>query len=225
MKNSYESTSDALKVSHYSKSLLDNTEFESKSPEIDKKFEQYKTRAVSRQEKPFELSNTPQILRVVDVVPKPTFDHHVLDQTIGIPIRSCQDTVLNSDIYSNSYNYSKTLPNIQERLFISDKISNVTKNEPQIIHHPLISGNIPFNNVHETHKKILNQESKALLLPKSFSHENEKPVINRNISSRENGERNKVKFSNTVTVAVSSKHLTFSYFVHFADIASYCVFK
>lgn len=232
LKNVYETRSDTLtrvlKVSHFSKSLLDNTDLESKPLETDEKFEYMATRASkSRHEKPFEpsqrLSKSPQILRVVDVVPKPkfpphTFDHHVLDQTIGIPlknvshIRSCSNTLLNSNIHSNSYIFPKTLPNaVHERFFISDKLTNDTRYEPQIIHHPLISGNIPFNNIHETHKKILNQESKALLPTKSFSHESGNVVLatNRNVSSqqttstkRENGERNKVKFCNTVTVAM-----------------------
>lgn len=163
-------SSRVLKVSQFSKSFHDYTDFESKKSD--------KSRAMnSTYSEPLQKSSkSPQILRVLDVVPK------VLDQTIGIPVknpshfRSGQNTFLNSDIHSNSYHFSQTLPDFHG-------------NEPQVIHHPLVSGNIPatFDNVHNS--RI--QDSKA---PKSTGSSNHQ--------KRENGERNKVKFCNTVTVAV-----------------------
>lgn len=225
MKNSNEANAPTkvLKVSHFSKSLFDNTDFESKTLETDKRFENAKPRTVKptyvqnklRQDKQIERSQTstlpPQILRVVDVVPRSHMSgHHVLDQTIGIPVKNtlhhrggCQSILLNSDLH---YNFAKTLPNVTERHLISDKILNDARNEPQIIHHPLISGNIPasFNTAQ-------NRESKTILLPKTYPHESVNvSTANRGISSqqtssttkRENGERNKVKFCSTVTVAV-----------------------
>lgn len=187
-----------LKVSQFSKSLHEYTDFESKKSE--KKYENMETRAIKsqskaeRHEKQSESSRksskSPQILRVVDVVPKPKLPQTVLDQTIGIPVKNLS----HYRNCSNSYNFSQTLPDLQERLLFSDVLSNDTRNEPQVIHHPLVSGNIPatFKHVHESHKKMYT---------KSLPHE-----INAHQQSsstkRENGERNKVKFCNTVTVAV-----------------------
>lgn len=214
-KNSSESRSDTLKVSHFSKSLVDNFEMQSQSLEAGKKFDNMKSRQSQNssnldytfprnkiQSEPSQKSN---ISRVVDVVPKPKFP--IDYQTIGIPIqnvspiRSCQTILLNSDS-SNFFNYSKAL-SVQESLSVSNKMSNDMRSEPQIIHHPLISYNIkPINNV------VSRTESS--FTPKSISHDSVNvPIINRSAASqqtsstkRENGERNKVKFCNTVTVAV-----------------------
>lgn len=232
LKSSPESRSDTstkvLKVSHFSKSLLD--EIESKSVEVGKIFDNMKVKTMksrylqskSNQNYSFprnkmqlessQKSIIPQISRVVDVVPKPKFpnDYHVPDQTIGIPvknvspIRSCQNILLNSDT-SNSFDYSKTHSNVQESVLVSNNISSDLRSEPQVIHHPMISGNIPYNN----HKKILHQGSIAVLPPKSIPHESVNiPTFNRSVASqqtsstkRENSER-MVKFCNTVTVAV-----------------------
>lgn len=158
-----------LKVSQFSKSLHDCTDFDTQKS--DKMKATFSLSKAERHQKQFEPSQkslkSPQILRVVDIVPN-------IDQTIGIPVKSP------SHFRSCPNSLSQTLTDFQDRLYD-------IRNEPQVIHHPLVSGNIP--NVHESHKKIMIPDSKTLLYP-----------IQKSSSKRENGEKNKVKFCNTVSV-------------------------
>lgn len=223
-----------LKVSNFSKNLIGIREFETKSLEIDNNFDNKKNRSAKSRysqsktnpsyafpknkihsEFLQKLPKSSEISRVVDVVPPRNapilFDYHVPDQTIGIPVKSLNrlnyQNELQSSNHSNSFDFFKSLCNVQEGPSVLKRNSNDTKSELQIIHHPLISGNIPanFNFVHENKKKILNEATS-----KSTPHGSVNVTsVNRCVASqqtsstkREVGERNKVKFSNTVTIAV-----------------------
>lgn len=140
-----------------------------------------------------------RVSRVVNIVPspKPTplmSNYHIPDQTIGIPTKnsnsfnSCHNDYSNSE-QLNSITLSRTPHDIQESFLISKITTNERKFEPSIIHHPLISMNIPVSNV----KPIGTRNGIA---------DNRAPPLQQVVIKRENGERNKVKFSNTVTVAV-----------------------
>lgn len=124
---------------------------------------------------------------VVDIVPKPQSTHEwtIPDQTIGIPIASPSNMH-----HGKSKSWSM-------------------HNFPTIIHHPLVSGHIPPS------YHITTEHRKKMPLPLPLDHA---PLHQTNIyssilsstpqhqqnsnSKKENGEKNKVKFSNTVTVAV-----------------------
>lgn len=121
---------------------------------------------------------------VVNVIPTPQLSPHewnVPDQTIGIPIIK----------HKNS---KPTLPSEQ------------CWSKQQIIHHPLVSGYIPSSSssyLHENHMAsptpyYSSQHSQnvysSILIPSTTSIQPS--------SKKENGEKHKVKFSNTVTVAV-----------------------
>lgn len=133
----------------------------------------------------------PQHHHVVDIVPKPQ-----LTQEIGIPITSPSNMHLNA------------LPSIPWSMH------NFSGHLPAIIHHPLVSGHIPLSHQTPEHRKKM-----PLPLPMAVSleqaHLHPKNIYSSILSStaqqqqqsnsnlkKENGEKNKVKFSNTVTVAV-----------------------
>lgn len=114
---------------------------------------------------------------VVDVVPKSPLEWNVSipDQTIGIPV-------------SNT-----TSIHPRNRLNHSADLTSIT-------HHPLVSGHIPpaFTTV-----------GKRMRIPSETIHVNSSNVYSSILSQqqahnidKEHGEKNKVKFSNTVTVAV-----------------------
>lgn len=155
--------------------------------------------------------------RVVDVVPRPnlrqfSLDYKVPDQTIGIPITNILPS---RDIQNTSYrsvHQQQSKPCNPSYLTAQSKpwgIHNVSNNVPQVIHHPLISGNIPpfFHSMSENHmiKKINNEglspakTNSRQIVNASMSNMN---VPQNSLMKRENGEKNKVKFSNTVTIAV-----------------------
>lgn len=147
--------------------------------------------------------------QVVDVVPKSSkiqilFDYSIPDQTIGIPItdsrsyRSLQSREQSSTDRS-MFKFGSECSNLQNTI------------SPNIIHHPLISGNIP----HSTHfvsdnclvKKNITYEKLAFPKFAPRPHINKSSILSATaqhspIAKKENGEKNKVKFSNMVTVAV-----------------------
>lgn len=142
--------------------------------------------------------------QVVDVVPNPsrihTLDYSVPDQTIGIPISD-------SRTYSDAQNTIQPLP---DRLF--PQFGPAISNRPQMIHHPLICGNIPSTTYSMSDNHLTKDISKRTLLdfPKSVSRRHMKisssilsaTMENTSVTRKEYGEKNKVKFSNMVTVAV-----------------------
>lgn len=148
--------------------------------------------------------NSPQMSQpaprhhLIDIVPKPqsTHDWNIPDQTIGIPIASP--------------------PNMQHHMKIAPSKPwnehNFSGHIPTIIHHPLVSGHIPptYHVPTEQRKKMplplplehapLHQTNiySSILSSSSLSPQQQQTSNSR----KENGEKNKVKFSNTVTVAV-----------------------
>lgn len=136
----------------------------------------------------------PRHHHVVDIVPKPQSTHEwiIPDQTIGIPIANPS----NMHHVKNGPSKSWSMHNFPGHL-------------PTIIHHPLVSGHIPPTYHAEQRKKM----PLPLPLPMEHAHLHQTNIYSSILSStpqqqqtsnskRENGEKNKVKFSNTVTVAV-----------------------
>lgn len=161
---------------------------------------------------------------------------NVPDQTIGIPITNPTPILNFHDLPSldSTLNYPRQTvlmpshmqiatgpmllhPKPPMMLTKSKSMHTIPINQP-IIHHPLVSGHIP-SSMHSIEnylvKKQIPFDAPPLPLPP-------KPRNNTNISSsilastsqqnpqqkRENGEKNKVKFSDTVTVAVVPVRLT-----------------
>lgn len=152
---------------------------------------------------------------VIDVVPKPSSKqfsfNNMPDQTIGIPTTDSMSIHIQDN---NTQNQNNKLMSIH----------NIPENMPPIIHHPLVSGNIPpsFHSINENYlikKKIPHETMLLQKLP-------QKPVSRQGLifsssiltatiqqaphQKKENNERNKVKFSNTVTVAVVPVSSSFS---------------
>lgn len=183
---------------------------------------------------------TPQILQpipqhhhVVDVVPKPprqaAIDWNVPDQTIGIPItnptpildfhslQTTNDSMLHYPrqtlLLPSHMQIAPTMPAHQKMLLRAKSLHDIHINSPPIIHHPLVSGNIPPS-IHSTEnyliKKQIPLDGPPLPLPPKPSRHNanvsssilSSTTQQNSQSKRENGEKNKVKFSDTVTVAV-----------------------
>lgn len=167
---------------------------------------------------------------VVDVVPKPaktpfSSDYNVPDQTIGIPISDLipyrdPQNVIQPSVHRPSFKFGSNFANVQPHT------TNVLHNIPHIIHHPLISGNIPpsfhpANDNYSIKKKITSETLVASPPPKPPGTSRQYFNISSSIlcataqqtpfMKKENGEKNKVKFSNTVTVAV----VPVSEFFHF----------
>lgn len=139
------------------------------------------------------LQSIPQHHHVVDIVPKPK----QLTQEIGIPIASISNMHVNA------------LPNKPWNMH------NFSGHFPTIIHHPLVSGHIPLSyQAPENRKKM--PLPLPMVVPLEQAHLHPTNIYSSILSSapqqqqqqstsnlkRENGEKNKVKFSNTVTVAV-----------------------
>lgn len=134
----------------------------------------------------------PQHHHVVDIVPKPQ-----LTQEIGIPIASPSNMHANA-LPSNPW----TMHNFSGHL-------------PTIIHHPLVSGHIPLSYQAPEHRKKMPLPL-PMAVPLEQPHLHPTNIYSSILSSapqqqqqqsnsnlkKENGEKNKVKFSNTVTVAV-----------------------
>lgn len=177
-----------------------------------------------------------------DVTPKSmsrsqTLDWDVPDQTIGIPLTNPTPILdlhhysmppMQDSAYINNYPFR---PNVMHPthlqsahlyhpkplpLIKSKSMFSIPTNAPPVIHHPLVSGNIPpsFHSPEsyqlKKHTVPMNQASGAPPPPP-------KPGNRQNVSGasilttstqqnmspkKESGEKNKVKFSDTVTVAV-----------------------
>lgn len=183
-----------------------------------------------------EQHAVPQHHEVIDVVPKPkpraqTVEWNVPDQTLGIPLTSPPSLheVLPDISYDHQYQSALLLPShaqmIGPPLIYHPPPLNRSKSMhtiplpngiPQIIHHPLVSGNIPPS--FHSGESYLIRTQLPLEQPLGGPPPPPKPANRQNGSScssilssstqqsaasrRENGERNKVKFSDTVTVAV-----------------------
>lgn len=155
---------------------------------------------------------------VIDIVPLPK-DKFTLDQTIGIPIINDHE----KKSHQNQINYFKSGPPY------SIKEEDKYKSTPQIIHqYPLIAGNIPpvpmFTNKGNYSQSDVDTSSNNLtLLPHTPMNPSKKKdittnsILSNNVSNvpsstsaststttkKETGEKNKVKFSDTVVIAVS----------------------
>lgn len=136
---------------------------------------------------------------VVDVVPKPFgeqygMNYKIPDQTIGIPITNNQNM---QDVFSFRSNKPLT----------------------EIIHYPLISGNIPpYSSVIE--KKVVKTSRTNEFMREQFHIKNmqrnflnmpplniTEPIHQHSNIKKDIGEKNKVKFSNTVTVVQVSIYI------------------
>lgn len=187
------------------------------------------------------LQPVPQHHHVVDVVPKPSrqapIEWNVPDQTIGIPITNPTPILdfhnlpshANPIDHQSALNYPRqtvllpshmqiaqppmSIPIHQKPMMLlrAKSLHNIPINSPQIIHHPLVSGNIPPS-IHATEgyliKKQIPLDGPPLPLPPKPRTANvSSSILSSTIQpnsqpKRENGEKNKVKFSDTVTVAV-----------------------
>lgn len=161
---------------------------------------------------------------VIDVVPKPTTsnlannsDWKVPSQTIGIPSQTIGIPLTFS--HNNSIPYAAPfqhrpmpymlqpgVPITHHRLIKSESMYNMTTPiVPPIIHqHPLISGNIPSiaSIMPDSHnsKKLSNPGGKKINATSSIlSGQGQQSAMN---AKKDMSEKNKVKFSDTVTVAV-----------------------
>lgn len=169
---------------------------------------------------------------------QPQLDWDIPDQTLGIPlinpipILDLQYISPSNDSMHNNYQYHPTVllpshmqPSSSSTLYHSKPVMpliksksmyNIPTNTPHIIHHPLVSGNIPPKyhspDNYVTLKKHLTKGCPPPLpIPPKPKHRyngaNASSILStttqQNISpKRETGEKNKVKFSDTVTVAV-----------------------
>lgn len=132
-------------------------------------------------------SRSPQISRVVNIVPKPKshpffFDYNIPDQSIGIPTKN-----LNFIYNCHSFQYAESSSfkvRTKNGSSIPKKISVEKPSEKQITHYPLFSGSIPSPG------------------NRTITFDHRRAPLQQTSTKRDNGERNKVKFSNTVTVAV-----------------------
>lgn len=144
---------------------------------------------------PLGYSN--QQLSVIDIVPKPGKIVPDLDQTIGIPLTF--DTVDNT---GNAF-----YPSLGPQYSVTNNNHDVSNDYeyhqvPTTIHqYPLISGTIPST----TQAKISFSSLPTPMNLKNSSGPTGSILTNPNNpdgSKRESGEKNKVKFSDTITVAV-----------------------
>lgn len=182
---------------------------------------------------PHILQPIPQHHHVVDVVPKPPrqppIEWNIPDQTVGIPITNPMPILDFHNLAStndSAHHYPRqtvlmpshmqiaaqqmSLPS-HPMLIRTKSMNNIPLNSPPIIHHPLVSGNIPPS-VHSTEnyliKKQIPLDGPPLPLPPKPARQNASSSIlssttqQSSHSKKENGEKNKVKFSDTVTVAM-----------------------
>lgn len=147
-----------------------------------------------------------QQVSVIDIVPKPKSDV-ALDQTIGIPLTF--DTVDNT---GNAF-YPSLGPQYSSINNNHNDVSNDYEYHqvPTTIHqYPLISGTIPSTsqskmNYNTMPAPTISQMKKEPSAPTASILSTSNSVANNpntNGGKRESGERNKVKFSDTITVAV-----------------------
>lgn len=188
------------------------------------------------------MTSTQSLHQHHDLAPKSltrsqTLDWDVPDQTLGIPLTNPTPILdlhhysmppMQDSAYINNYPFR---PNVMHPthlqsahlyhpkplpLIKSKSMFSIPTNAPPVIHHPLVSGNIPpsFHSPEsyqlKKHTIPMNQASGAPPPPP-------KPSNRQNVSGasilttstqqnlspkKESGEKNKVKFSDTVTVAV-----------------------
>lgn len=166
-------------------------------------------------------------------------DWDVPDQTIGIPLTNAMPIVNFCDSKSpnDNLNYTRQSfllpsshmqsmqsssihhPKPPPMLMKSKSLHNIPINMPHIIHHPLISGRIPptfhSNDNYLVKKQIPLDAPPPLPQKPSYAPANTSILSTQQNSQakKENGEKNKVKFSDTVTVAMVpvklSKYLSF----------------
>lgn len=148
-----------------------------------------------------------QQLSVIDIVPKPAKSTSDIDQTIGIPLTF--DTVDNT---GNAF-YPSLGPQYTSSTINNNDVSNDYEYHqvPTTIHqYPLISGTIPSTtqskmNYSTLPAPMINPMKKdpsgptGSILSTSNSANNN---FNNAGNKKESGEKNKVKFSDTITVAV-----------------------
>lgn len=149
-----------------------------------------------------------QQLSVIDIVPKPSKSVPDLDQTIGIPLTF--DTVDNT---GNAF-YPSLGPQYPSSTINNNEVSNDYEYHqvPTTIHqYPLISGTIPSTtqakmNYSTLPAPTMNPKKKDPSAPTGsiLSNPSNSAASNShaNVNKKESGERNKVKFSDTITVAV-----------------------
>ncbi|XP_037033814.1 WD repeat-containing and planar cell polarity effector protein fritz [Bradysia coprophila] len=153
---------------------------------------------------------------VIDVVPKPSTsnlannsDWKVPAQTVGIPLTFSHN---NNIPYASPFQHrpmpymlQSNVPLPQHRLIKSESMYNMTTPMAPIIHHqhPLISGNIPSiaSIMPDSYKKLSsNSGAKKVSATSSIlSGQGQQSAMN---AKKDMSEKNKVKFSDTVTVAV-----------------------
>lgn len=127
---------------------------------------------------------------VVDVVPKPFraqygIDYEIPDQTIGIPITNFAETPIMHEILPSNHQ---------------------TRKNTETIHYPLISANIPaYSSIIE--RKLVKTTMKNESMEYTSSHNVSGNSHQHSFMKKENAEKNKVKFSNTVTVVQVSNIL------------------
>lgn len=145
-----------------------------------------------------------QQLSVIDIVPKPK--QEVIDQTLGIPLTF--DTVdntgnafypslgpqysnNNNDI-SNDYEYHQVPTTIHQYPLISGTIPSTTQAKMNY-------STLPAPTMSPTKKKENSGPTGSILSNPTNSNANNSNTMG---SKKESGEKNKVKFSDTITVAV-----------------------
>lgn len=171
-----------------------------------------------------------RVVDVVPKPPRqPPIEWNIPDQTIGIPITNATPILDFHNLTStndSTHHYPRqtvlmpthmqiasqpiSLPS-HPMLIRTKSMNNISLNSPPIIHHPLVSGHIPPS-VHSTEnyliKKQIPLDGPPLPLPPKPPRQNASSSILSSTTQqnlhpkKENGEKNKVKFSDTVTVAM-----------------------
>lgn len=171
------------------------------------------------------LQSIPQHHHVVDIVPKPHTrpqdPWNAPDQTIGIPITNPTPMLGYHDMPSieSAANFPRQTILLPSHMQIAaEPRSAHLHSQPTmilplhqpVIHHPLVSGHIPSFQTTENYlmKAQMPFDGPPLPLPPKPRQPIASSILATSTtqtnaqSKRENGERNKVKFSDTVTVAV-----------------------
>lgn len=160
---------------------------------------------------------------------QPPIEWNIPDQTVGIPITN-PTPILDfhnlASINDSTHHYARQTVLMPSHMQIASQpmslpphpmlirtksMNNIPLNSPPIIHHPLVSGHIPPS-IHSTEnyliKKQIPLDGPPLPLPPKPARQNASSSILSSTTQqsshpkKENGEKNKVKFSDTVTVAM-----------------------
>lgn len=181
---------------------------------------------------PQMLQPIPQHHHVVDIVPKPPTRPADLwtvpDQTVGIPITNPvpilhgyhdmppidpalnypRQTILMPSHMQFAAELRPMLMQPKATLLMGKQPKTMHTMHQPVIHHPLVSGHIPSFVDNYLIKTQMPLDGPPLPLPPKPRHPAASSILATSTtqqnaqSKRENGERNKVKFSDTVTVAV-----------------------